>query len=334
MTTAAAVLIRHTDPDALRARVLAGARDLASGRHLYVLVEPGMLDDCASPVPAGLARHFREPGDTSLYARRHEVVAASFGPMLAQPEPVQAEWLWDIGQRHHAVSWLWTEQPIEQAAQRLARWLDAKTDDGLDFLLRFYDPRLAEPMLTLMGPDVLQGLLLPGEQWAWVDPWQRACTLDPVGARHNAPAAAAPWTLTPDQTEAVMLLCGPGPLLDALTQRMPGLLARWARPTPYALACHLSRVAAAHGLSGFERQFCYALDALDIHPLVHQSPVIQAQLQRGVALDVALASLAPVQRTALAEEWARADGPGGFTAPLGYANQPLAVSAPAQARVA
>lgn len=334
MTADASVLIRHTQPDELHARVLAGARDLASGRNLYALIEPGMLDDCALPVPAGLARHFREPGDTSLYARRHEVVAASFGPMLAQPEPAQAEWLWNIGQRHHAVSWLWTEQPIEETAQRLARWLDAKTDDGLDFLLRFYDPRLAEPMLTLMGPDVLQGLLLPGEQWAWVDPWQRACTLELIAGKRDAPAAAAPWILTPDQTDAVMSLCGPGPLLDALTQRLPSLLARWARPSPYALACHLSRVAAAHGLTGFERQFCYALDALDIHPLVHQSPAIQAQLRRGVALDEALASLAPAQRTALAKELSLADGQDGFTAPRGYANQPLTLPVPAQARVA
>lgn len=317
-------LIRRSDLEDLHARVQAGARDLASGRNLFALVEPGMLEDCQDPVPAELLRRFDAPGDASLYAKRREAVAASIGPMLVQPDAAQAEWLWRIAQAHHAVSWVWTEQPIEDMARNLAHWLDAQTDDGLDFLLRFYDPRHAEPMLTLMGEDVLRGMLGPGEQWSWVDPWNRACTLEPAPGTPAARPASPPWILAQSQTDAVMRLCEPGPLLDALIQRVPGMLARWTRPTPYALACHLSRVAAAHGLTTFERQFCYALDALDLHPMAHRSALVEARLRDGEALDKVLEHLAPEDRTAVKAELAMSDGESGFEAPAGYAIEPLA----------
>jgi hypothetical protein len=211
-------------------------------------------------------------------------------------------------------------------AQHLAHWLDAQTDDGLEFLLRFYDPRHAEPMLTLMGADVLRGMLRAGEQWSWVDPWNRACSLD-LAPEDTAPEPASPsWVLAQSQTDAVMRLCEPGPLLDALIQRVPGMLARWTRPTPYALACHLSRVAAAHGLTTFERQFCYALDALDLHPMAHRSPLVAARVREGEALDKVLEHLAPEERVAVRVELAAADGDAGFEAPEGYAFEPQAAA--------
>ncbi|MCY1524943.1 hypothetical protein D9M68_599040 [compost metagenome] len=322
MNAGARSLILRSDAEALYAKVQAGARDLASGRHLFALVEPGMLEDCQDTVPAELRRHFDAPGDASLYAQRHEAAAASIGPLLVQPDVAQAEWLWRTGQAHHAVSWVWTEQPIEDMAQHLAHWLDAQTDDGLDFLLRFYDPRLAEPMLTLMGEDVLRGMLRTGEQWSWVDPWNRACSLN-LAQEDTAPKPASPpWVLAQSQTDAVMRLCEPGPLLDALLQRVPGMLARWTRPTPYALACHLSRVAAAHGLATFERQFCYALDALDLHPMAHRSSLVAARVREGQALDQVLEHLAPDERAAVKAELIAADGGAGFEAPAGYAFEP------------
>ncbi|MDH1301886.1 MULTISPECIES: DUF4123 domain-containing protein [Achromobacter] len=316
-------LVLHSDLDGLHARVQASARVQVSDLNLFALVEPGMLDGCRDPAPAELLRHFREPGDASLYARRHEAVAASIGPMLAQPDLPQAEWLWRVGQAHHAVSWIWTERPLEEMARHLAVWLDARTDDGLDFLLRYYDPRHAEPMLTLMGVDVLRGMLDPGESWSWVDPWNRVCSLTPTSDGPVEKPGAPPWILTQPQTEALMRLCEPGPLLDALMQRVPAMLAPWTRPTPYALACHLSRVAAAHGLTTFERQFCYALDALDLHPMAHRSSVVQARLRNGEALDSALERLASEERAAVRAELAMQNGATEFEAPAGYAIEPL-----------
>lgn len=326
-------LIHHSDIDQLYARVRAGALDLASGRNLFALVEPGMLEDCQDPVPAGLSRHFSAPGDASLYAKRHEAVAASIGPLLVQPDVTQAEWLWKIGQAYHAVSWVWTVRSIEDMAQHLAYWLDAQTDDGLDFLLRYYDPRQAEPMLTLMGEDVLRGMLRSNEQWSWVDPWNRACSLELAPGKPAPRPASPPWILTQTQTDAVMRLCEPGPLLDALIQRVPTLLARWTRPTPYALACHLSRVAAAHGLTTFERQFCYALDALDLHPMAHLSPLVEAHLREGEALDNVLEHLSAGDRAAVRAELAVLDGETGFEAPACYAIDPFPIES-ARRRIA
>lgn len=289
-------LITHCSEAELWEIVERASRGLyGGGKYLYALVEPGMLEGSKTPVPSGLAQHFAAPGQTSLYARRHEHVAASIGPMILRPEMGQAEWLWEHAQPRYGVSWMFSEQPLDELAQHFAQWLDAKTADGLRFMLRFYDPRLAEPLLTMLGKDALAGLLPPGESWAWLDPWHRGCVLQPL------PYAGTPPELVLDETQVdtLMRLSEAGPLLDVLQQRVPGLLRDWTQPSAYALASHLATVAQEHGLDAFDRKFSYALDALEIHPQVHQSELVRDRIKQGVALDAVLENLTQDERETL-----------------------------------
>lgn len=310
---------------ALHTRVDDAARALGSATQLYALVEPGLLDGLAAPVPMALAQVFAFPGRASLYAARREALAASIGPMVVQPDADQAAWLWQYAQPLHAVSWFWTEAPREALAARLAQGLDAQTDDGLGFLLRYYDPRQAEPMLRLMGPEAVAALLEPGEVWAWVDPWQRACTVRGGTSHETAhemtrlPGARALPVFDEPAMAAIMRLCEPGPLAQALQQRVPGLLAPWAQPSAYALASHLCRVAAAHGLEVYAQQLSFALDALDLHPMVHTHPVVVDRVAAGARLDEVLAALSEDERASIAQTLRSRAPPETFTAPLGYA---------------
>lgn len=188
--------------------------------------------------------------------------------MVIAPDTQEADWLWTQAQPHYAVSWFWSHAEAPALATRLASWLDARSDDGMEFMVRYYDPRLAHPVLALMGEEALAGLVLPDEVWGWLDPWGKACVVQ--GSRVHEQAArttvhesvremenkvgnavvyaAANETanrqknrvqpipgqgacFSEAQTAALMLLCEPGALLQQLQQRVPQLLRRWS-PSP------------------------------------------------------------------------------------------------------
>lgn len=311
----------YDSKEALHARVDTAARALGSATMLYALVEPGLLDEVSAPIPVALSQIFADPGRASLYAERREAPAADIGPMVLHPDAQQAKWLWTHAQPLHAVSWFWTEVSCEALAARLAARLDAETDDGLGFMLRYYDPRQAEPMLALMAPETVADLLAPGEAWSWVDPWHRACTVQGASAdRHSQhEPVMAPPVFDETRMAAIMRLCEPGPLAQALQQRVPGLLAPWVRPTAHALASHLARVAAAHGLEVYAHQLSYAMDALDLHPMVHEHPVVIARVADGRRLDQVLAGLTADERAEIAGTLRQRLPPEAFTVPVGYA---------------
>jgi|GEM_PF-1033242 len=323
----------ESDRAALRARLDAVRADPLASMNVLALVEPGLLEDVADAMPSSLSDLLKDGARYgSLYAGRPEAPASDIGPMVIAVGAKEIEWLWRHAQPRWAVSWFCTFCEAEALADRLARLLDAETADGVGFLLRYYDPRLATPMLEAMGAAALQGVLESGESWDWVDPWQQVCTLtgEALGAVAGVRARPAlarprPEPLVFDEAalDGIMRLCEVGGLAEALASFGGRRLGDWAHPSAHALSHYLLRVAHAHGLEAFDSQLDMALLALDIHPAAHAHPAIAARVAAGESLTAVLEGLDDRTREQIVVELGSDSAQSGYAVPMGYANTAL-----------
>lgn len=298
------------------------------GKQVLALVELGLLDKVRNRMRSAFQKRIAESLSQSLFADR-SAAAAAIGPLLLEVQGTEeVEWLVRFAQPLHAVSWIVPRQPLASIRSNLTTHLDATTDDGLRFLLRYYDPWLLEAYCALVDPLDWQHALHGIAQWHWVNPWGELCSLDVPESdqptlRKNAIGHTYLQPVNAQQLGCLTRLCEPGALLDALRTRVPAALAAWARPSEHALASYLLRVAYAHGLETLARQAAYALDALQIHPLLHTHPWVQSQLSEGASLDTVADAMSPEQRERVRNELHSGMAAQSFKAPFGYAHQPL-----------
>lgn len=260
------------------------------GKQVLALVELGLLASVPKRMPGALQRRMAESLNQSLFADRSEAGAAAIGPLLLEVQGAEVEWLMQFAQPLHAVSWIVPRLPLADIRQNLSTHLSATTEDGLRFLLRYYDPWLLEAYCALVDPLDWQHTLHGIAQWHWVNPWGELCSLDVLegnqpALRKDALGQPCRQPVNAQQLAHLTRLCEPGALLDALRANVPAALAAWGKPSEHALASYLLRVAYSHGLETLARQTAYALDAMQIHPLLHTHPWVQSQLSESVALD-------------------------------------------------
>jgi hypothetical protein len=112
-----------------------------------------------------------------LFAGMPEQDAQSAGPFLLQLNPFETtheariSWLIKAQILAPCVTWIWSEAIPSVLHRHLQQQLIAKLPDGNEALLRFYDPRVLQQLLTtLFNTEQKKALLGPIVRWHWYLP--------------------------------------------------------------------------------------------------------------------------------------------------------------------
>lgn len=155
-------------------------------------------------------------------------------------------WIGEHGTYSSAVVIL--TSPLEMATlrDRLAARLDIRLPENMEAMLRFFDPRVLESLLTIL-PAVQAGTFFsPADSWRYVD---RTGTLaNVVTAFDVVDAFSAPLVLSKEQEFALLEACEIDQVLDLLRHNMPKLLATLALPDQSTFVGKAIGTARQHGI--------------------------------------------------------------------------------------
>jgi hypothetical protein len=155
--------------------------DLTSFATNYVTSHPGanlylLIDHAGLP---GLNRKLlaSQVQWVNLFGNSRESGASSVAPFLIligsasslRVSNIFLRWISESGALTSSLILLASPQSIDMVKERLMVRLDVQLSEGIDAMLRFYDPRIFESLSKILSPQQFDALLCPGEKWWFVN---------------------------------------------------------------------------------------------------------------------------------------------------------------------
>lgn len=176
--------------------------------QLYALIDAGQLPDSGSL----LRRHLAGKASDDLFAHTFADAALAASPLLVQigqneNTPSRQIGLIDDGcLKKPIISYLQTKLSLAALSQHLKTLLRIQTADA-DFLLRYTDPLLLEPIIQMLTPSQRASFLMDVEHW-WVTD-HRGRLQDVCQQSITASPAPLPLTFDAQQIDALLEACAP-----------------------------------------------------------------------------------------------------------------------------
>jgi hypothetical protein len=192
--------------------------------NLYFLLDHGGLP--------GLHRQLQKSSAewVSLFDCTNEANALVVAPILIsiggngklQMSRSLFEWIGKNGTYTSTVIMLSSPLQIELLRKRLTSRLDVQISEDMKAMLRFFDPRTFEGLMTVLSPEQLATFLAPAERWWYVD---RVGKLMSVEARFNAvDESTVPLELSTKQEFDLIEASDPDRVLASLRENVPDLI--------------------------------------------------------------------------------------------------------------
>ena len=186
--------------------------------NLYFLLDHGGLP--------GLHRQLKKSSVewVSLFEYTNEASALAVAPILIliaencklQMSRYLFEWIGENGTYNSTVITLSSPLQIEILKKRLTARLDARISEDMRVMLRFFDPRTFEDLMSVLRPIQITTFLSPAEKWWYVD---RAGKLVSLDATFNVvEELKTPLTLNANQEFDLIDASEPDRVLAALRE--------------------------------------------------------------------------------------------------------------------
>lgn len=164
------------------------------------------------------------------------------------------------------VSLITTSQPTDQLASRLEWLTNVVHEDGTEWIMRYYDPRILPHWLEVLDSGQRDIALTGIRQWLYVDVRGRTQIIHGTPAVDAGMGAMEPLSMSPAQHEALMERCMPYMIMDLLVSDNVEELQTIPVPERYDfLATQLGR-AQAHGLESVPDLKTYCMLGLMFGP--------------------------------------------------------------------
>ncbi|WP_175022868.1 DUF4123 domain-containing protein [Rugamonas rivuli] len=164
------------------------------------------------------------------------------------------------------VSLMTTSQPVEALVSRLAWMTNVVHEDGTEWIMRYYDPRILPHWLAVLNRDQRDIALKGIKQWLYIDVRGSAQIIHGTPALDASFEAAAPMCMSPAQHEILMARCMPYMIMDLLaSDNVDELQAMPAHERYDFLATQLGR-AQAYGLESVPDLKTYCMLGLMFGP--------------------------------------------------------------------
>jgi hypothetical protein len=130
-------------------------------------------------------------------------------------------WISENGALTSSLIILASPEPIDIVKKRLTDRLDVKLSEGMEAMLRFYDPRILEQLSKIMSPHQAERFFSPGCKWWYVN---RGGKLAEVASSFRlGDEPYSPLSLSQDQEEALLNALEPDRILYLLLETAPQL---------------------------------------------------------------------------------------------------------------
>jgi hypothetical protein len=141
----------------------------------------------------------------------------------------------DIAMKAPAVTWLASPLSCQGLRDRLARRLDIQFEDGSQWLLRFFDPRILDELHAHLEPSNSQSFFALGGDWYWLDRDGALQQRRLAGPMEPDPLRP-PLRPTPLEEAALTMASEAGHVLTRASSRWPDGFARLRGTQRIALA--------------------------------------------------------------------------------------------------
>jgi hypothetical protein len=216
--------------------------------NLYFLLDHGGLP--------GLHRQLQNSSAewVSLFDCTHEVNALDVAPILIligsngklRMSRSLFEWIRKNGTYTSTVIMLSSPLQIQSLQSRLTARLDVGISEDMKAMLRFFDPRIFEGLMSVLSPEQLNTFLAPAEKWWYVD---RAGKLMSLDATSNAiEESAVPLVLSAKQEFDLVDASEPDRVLASLQENVPELIQKMPLSAQYDFVATNFHAARSNGL--------------------------------------------------------------------------------------
>lgn len=228
------------------------AQESLAGRpesNLYLLLDHGGLP--------GLHRQLQKSSAkwVSLFDCTNEANALDVAPILIligsvgqlQMSRFLFEWIGKNGTYTSTVIMLSSPLQIESLKTRLTARLEVRISEDMRAMLRFFDPRTFEGLMTVLSPEQLTTFLAPAERWWYID---RTGKIVSVDAKFNvADELAMSLVLSAKQEFDLIDTSEPDRVLASLRENAPDLIQKQPVPAQYDFVATNLQSARSAGLT-------------------------------------------------------------------------------------
>jgi hypothetical protein len=157
------------------------------------------------------------------------------------------EWIGKNGTYTSTVIMLSSPLQIESLKTRLTARLEVRISEDMRAMLRFFDPRTFEGLMTVLSPEQLTTFLAPAERWWYID---RTGKIVSVDAKFNvADELAMSLVLSAKQEFDLIDTSEPDRVLASLRENAPDLIQKQPVPAQYDFVATNLQSARSAGLT-------------------------------------------------------------------------------------
>ncbi|QNA90177.1 DUF4123 domain-containing protein [Massilia sp. Dwa41.01b] len=226
-----------------------------------------LLDHAALP---GLHRQLTRSSAqwASLFDCSREANALQVAPILVlagsegelQVPRSLFSWIREHGTYSSAVVILTSPLGMTTLRDRLAARLDIRLSENMEAMLRFFDPRVLESLLTILPAAQARTFFSPADCWRYVDRTGKLASV--VTVFDAIDDFSAPLVLGEEQEFKLFEACEIDQVLDLLRRNMPKLLATLPLADQSTFVCNVIETARQHGISSVFKLSVFATISL------------------------------------------------------------------------
>ncbi|MDE2431182.1 MAG: DUF4123 domain-containing protein, partial [Burkholderiales bacterium] len=129
------------------------------------------------------------------------------------------DWLSKQGSYSSSLIFFRSPQAIDKLTMRLQRRLQITLPDNIDAMLRFYDPRVFESLISSLTPQQRDRFLSIGSKWWWVDRCGHLHSID--SNFEECDSVNCIESLSKEQEAKLIDACEPDQVTDILRKNLP-----------------------------------------------------------------------------------------------------------------
>lgn len=239
--------------------------DFPSGGSEHTLY--ALVDHAGVP---GLCAQLKRTGTEwiSLFHGSRDEGALEVAPILFSIGGAQSsfrqnalvKWICTNGSYSSSLIFLVSPLAIGDLSRRLALRLDAQLPESMDIVLRYFDARIFESLLTVLSDEQTIDFLSPAHRWWYVD---RKADLQPVNSAFAAnEGRCIPLVFTEPQEDALLDASEPDQVAQLLRSFVPSEYAELAAGQQYDFIIKHMRTARVFGVASTHDHALYCSLAL------------------------------------------------------------------------
>lgn len=270
--------------------------DFPSGGSEYKLY--ALVDHSGVP---GLCAQLKRTGTEwiSLFQGSRDEGALEVAPILFPIDVTQSsfrqnalvKWVCKNGSYSSSLIFLVSPLAIAELSRRLAQRLDAQLPDNMDIVLRYFDARIFESLLTVLSDDQKLDFLSPAHRWWYVDRKAELQSVDSTFAANDG--RYIPLVFTEPQEDALLDASEPDQVAQLLRTFVPNEYSALREGNEYDFIVRHMRSARAFGVVSTHDHARYCslalLEGEDFSERAKWSAALK-QLAKGTSLSDAIES--------------------------------------------